>query len=263
MKASVYTSLFNYSPDKFDLFGAFKNWSKYADEIVIATFEDQAKDISAIVGSEMCGFWDIPEFQIVSCSQTSLNHPLFDGKLKNAALQACSNEIVIQQDMDERLGGEVEQWKLLAEMFGKVTPPFSFMIPVIDLFQDYDHYKDINSKWYLHTKTGSFRGAVNFAHREDGTLDISKSDSCELIDEKGNLIPYYGDFRFAQDMDTRYPHIIHLGYLDLTKRAEHNKFRKKCWEAMEGKEVEVATTVDQLQIENKPKPHGFKPQWWV
>jgi hypothetical protein len=44
VKASVYTSLFNYSPDKFDLVGAFKNWSKYADEIVIATFEDQ-KDI--------------------------------------------------------------------------------------------------------------------------------------------------------------------------------------------------------------------------
>ena len=37
---SVYTSLFNYSPDKFDLVAALENWSKYADEIVIGTFKD-------------------------------------------------------------------------------------------------------------------------------------------------------------------------------------------------------------------------------
>ena len=84
MKTSIYTSLFNYDPDKFDLFGAFKNWSQYADEIVIATFEDQIKDLSLIVESEMFGLLNIPEFQIVSCPDTSLDDPLFDGKLKNA-----------------------------------------------------------------------------------------------------------------------------------------------------------------------------------
>lgn len=271
MKTSIYTSLFNYDPEKFDLLEAFKNWSKYADEIVIATFEDQAKDISAIVGSEMCGFWDIPEFQIVSCPDTSLDDPLFDGKLKNAALQACSNELVIQQDMDERLGGDIRQWNYLTSVLLTLKPPYAAMIPVIDLYKDYHHYKAVNAKWYLHIKEGSFRGAVNFAKREDGSLDISKSDSCELIDKNENLIPYFVDSRFAQpftnkevdQMNASMPHVIHLGYLDLTKRAEHNKFRKKCWEAMEGHPVETATTVEQLEKENQCFPHKLGNKWWL
>jgi hypothetical protein len=270
MKTSIYTSLFNYSIDKFDLLGAFKNWSKYADEIVITTFEDQAKDISAVVESEMCGFWDIPEFQIVSCADTSLNDPLFDGKLKNAALQACSNEFVIQQDMDERIGGETEQWNYLISYLSNLKPPYSVMIPVIDLYKDYNHYKSIGGKWYLHFKEGSSRGPVNFAKREDGSLDINKSDSCELIDENGNLIPYLVDSRFSQpfvnkeaeSLDISMPHVIHLGYLDLTKRAEHNKFRKKCWEAMDGKAVEVATTIEALEKENDFFIHGLGSRWW-
>lgn len=271
MKTSIYTSLFNYDPEKFDLLEAFKNWSKYADEIVIATFEDQAKDISAIVGSEMCGFWDIPEFQIVSCPETSLEDPLFDGKLKNAALQACSNELVIQQDMDERLGGDIRQWNYLSSVLLTLKPPYAAMIPVIDLYKDYHHYKAVNAKWYLHIKEGSFRGAVNFAKRENGSLDISKSDSCELIDKNENLIPYFVDSRFAQpftnkevdQMNASMPHVIHLGYLDLTKRAEHNKFRKKCWEAMEGSPVETATTVEQLEKENQCFPHKLGNKWWL
>lgn len=271
MKRSIYTSLFNYSTEKFDLSGAFKNWSNYADEIVIATFPDELFMLQQIVFDNYYGsFYRFSqenagksEIKIVACKDSCLEDPLFDGKLKNTALQACSNEVVIQQDMDERIGGDVQQWNLLTEMLSRVESPFAFMLPVIDLFQDEHHYKDINAKWYLHLKDKSFRGPVNFAYRQDGTLDISKSDSCELIDEKGNLIPYYGDFRFTEHIDPQYPHIIHLGYLDLTKRAEHNKFRKKCWEAMDGKEVEVATTIEKLQEENTAKPHGLSPQWWL
>ena len=157
MKTSIYTSLFNYDPDKFDLFGAFKNWSQYADEIVIATFEDQVKDLSVIVESEMLGLLNIPEFQIVSCTDTSLDDPLFDGKLKNAALQACSNELVIQQDMDERISGDTEQWNTLKYVLINRQAPLAAMVPVIDLYKDYNHYKGVGGKWYLHIKEGSYR----------------------------------------------------------------------------------------------------------
>ena len=270
MKTSIYTSLFNYDSDKFDLFGAFKNWSQYADEIVIATFEDQVKDLLVIVESEMLGLLNIPEFQIVSCTDTSLDDPLFDGKLKNAALQACSNEFVIQQDMDERIGGDIEQWNTLKYVLKNRQAPLAAMVPVIDLYKDYNHYKGVGGKWYLHLKKGSNRGPVNFAKREDGSLDINKSDSCELIDELGNLVPYFVDSRFAEPFTNKeveifnlsMPHIIHLGYLDLTKRAEHNKFRKKCWEAMEGKPVEVATTIEALEKENTYFAHKLKSPWW-
>jgi hypothetical protein len=54
MRTSVYTSLFNYDPEKFDLFGAFKNWSKYSDEIVIATFEDQREGLEELL---LKSFW--------------------------------------------------------------------------------------------------------------------------------------------------------------------------------------------------------------
>jgi hypothetical protein len=274
MKTSIYTSLFNYSIDKFDLLGAFKNWSKYADEIVIATFEDQREGLEGVIAKvflEYNGKDDFyNRFKIVSCPDTSLDDPLFDGKLKNAALQACSNEFVIQQDMDERIGGETEQWNYLISYLSNLKPPYSVMIPVIDLYKDYNHYKSIGGKWYLHFKEGSSRGPVNFAKREDGSLDINKSDSCELIDENGNLIPYLVDSRFSQpfvnkeaeSLDISMPHVIHLGYLDLTKRAEHNKFRKKCWEAMDGKAVEVATTIEALEKENDCFIHGLGSRWW-
>jgi hypothetical protein len=271
MKTSIYTSLFNYSTEKFDLFAAFKNWSKYADEIVIATFEDQAKDISAVVGSEMCGFWDIPEFQIVSCPDTSLNDPLFDGKLKNAALQACSNEIVIQQDMDERIGGETEQWDTLKYVLKNRKAPHAAMIQVIDLYKDFDHYKGVGAKWYLHLKEKSNRGPVSFARRGDGSIDTNKSDSCELIDENGDLIPYFIDPRFAQpftnkeieSFDISMPHIIHLGYVDLNKRIENNKFWQPIWSNRNGEEVETAVSLEQLEKENKCFKHKQKSPWWV
>lgn len=277
MKVSVYTSLFNYSPDKFDLLDAFKNWSKYANEIIIGTFEDQKKEIEEEVSyllvndlfkdKVLYDFWF--GVRVISCSDTSLEDPLFDGKLKNAALQACSNELVIQQDMDERIGGGIEQWEYLCNSLKSYAPPMACMISVIDLYKDLDHYKGINSKWYLHLREGSYRGPVKFAFREDRTLDITKSDSCELIDKNGDLVPYVVDNRFSFDplmngghVNIKYPHIIHLGYLDLEKRAEHNKFRKGCWEAMDGKPVEVATTVEKLEEENEAKPHGLKPEWW-
>jgi len=268
VKASVYTSLFNYSPDKFDLLGAFKNWSKYADEIVIATFEDQAEDISAIVGSEMCGFWNIPEFQIVSCPDTSLNDPLFDGKLKNAALQACSNELVIQQDLDERVFGSVEEWEYLAHELDKYDYPITCGIQVIDLYKDYDHFKGVSFKFYFHKKKGIRRGVVNYAKRGD-YIDISLSDSTEPILEDGTLAPYFVDTRFCESSDGKIkfditkPGIAHLGYLDLDKRIENNKFWKSVWDSRAGKDVEVATTLEKLEEENEAKPHGLPIKWWI
>lgn len=272
MKTSIYTSLFNYDPEKFDLLEAFKNWSKYGDEIVIATFEDQVEDITRAIqySDPRCIGWSYG-VNLVSCPDTSLDDPLFDGKLKNAALQACSNELVIQQDMDERLGGDIEQWNYLASVLKTLKPPYAAMVPVIDLYKDYDHYKAINAKWYLHLKEESYRGVVGFAKRGNGTLDISKSDSCELIDKNDNLIPYFVDPRFAlpftnkeaEQINPSMPHVVHLGYLDLTKRAEHNKFRKKCWEAMDGRPVETATTVEQLEKENQCFKHNLGKEWWV
>lgn len=267
MKASVYTSLFNYSPDKFDLLGAFKNWFKYADEIVIATFQDQKEFIIRSIQYSDPRFvgWSYG-VRVVSCPDTSLDDPLFDGKLKNAALQACSNELVILQDMDERLGGNIDQWEYLGELLKKQEPPFACMIPVIDLYGDFGHYKNVNAKWYLSLKKDLYRGPVNFAKKENGLIDITKSDTTEAVDKDGNLVPYFYDNRFYCEQENRFDvnqcHVIHLGFLNLEKRVENNKFWKPHWESRCGESVEVATTLEKLVEENKAIPHGLAEKWW-
>lgn len=259
MKTSVYTSLFNYSPDKFDIADTFNNWSKYSDEIVIATFPDQKEKLEYIFFSQ------IPNadfnYRIVSCD-TSLEDPLFDGKLKNAALQACSHNTVIQQDFDERISGDIEQWDYLKRRIYDYSFPVACMVPVIDLYKDLNHYKGINQKWYLHQKEGCFRGPVYFAKKQGGGLDVTKSDSCELINSRDELIPSFADRRFIDYLDIKYPLIVHLGYLDLNKRAENNKFWGPIWSARNGSKVEVATDIETLEKENKAIPHNFKPEWW-
>ena len=263
---SVYTSLFNYSPDKFDLVAALQNWSKYADEIVIGTFKDGQPELYRAVADstekvKSCFI------KVVECD-TSLDDPLFDGKVKNAALQACSNDIVIQQDMDERLGGKKELWDGLVNYLSRSdqNTPSAFFIECIDLYKDYNHYKSLGQKWYLHTKQNTFRGPVNFAVRGDGTVDTEKSDTCELIDIDGNLIPSFSLSKKFKDehgvFQTDLPHVIHLGYLDLEKRIENNKFWGPVWSARNGKEVKVSTSLKELEIDNDAKKHYLPVKWW-
>lgn len=270
---SVYTSLFNYSPEKFDLVGALSNWSKYADKIFIATFPEQKEEIFQLIWKEwyngslsLEGGTSKAFVDVVSC-ETSLDDPLFDGKLKNAALQACQTELVIQVDMDERLHGNLSSWEDLGKILKDAPTPFAFMIPVIDLYKDYDHYKGVNRKWYFHLKEGSFRGPVNFAKKDGNLIDINKSDSCELIDKNGDLVPYYIDDRFfcktANIFDIKQCHVIHLGYLNLSQRVENNKFWRGVWSARAGEEVKVAQSIEELDAENIAKKHNLKPCWWI
>lgn len=260
MKASVYTSLFNYSPEKFDLSGAFKNWSKYADEVVIATFEEQRDEIiyHALCNSPREDF----KFKVVSCPDTSLDDPLFDGKLKNSALQACSNELVIQQDLDERISGNIEYWEQISQMLLDYNFPVTCSIPVIDLYRDYSHYKSVGSKFYFHKKTGIRRGVVNYAKKGDH-INVNLSDTCEPLIEGGHLAPYFADHRFRENLNIKFPAIVHLGYLDLKKRVENNKFWRGVWSSRAGENIEVATTLEKLEEENKAIPHGLKEKWWI
>lgn len=266
MNLSVYTSLFNYSPEKFDLKGAIKNWSKYANEIVIATFPDQFDEIGKVIREPACSKEaGVSKYIKLVKGDTSLDDPLFDGKLKNAALQACSNKVLIQQDFDERIGGEKKHWVNLSENLLRSPLPIGCHISVIDLYKDLDHYKSVGTKWYIHSKEGTRRGVVNFAIRPDGTVDTDKSDTCELINHNGDLFTSTADLRFqmGQSFRQEFPHIIHLGYLDLEKRVENNKFWSKVWSARNGKEVEVAQDLETLEKENEAIPHGLKKEWWL
>jgi hypothetical protein len=169
---------------------------------------------------------------------------------------------VIQQDLDERLGGLVSEWEKLGEALLLSNTPISYMVPVIDLYKDYNHHKSVNKKWYFHRKTNTYRGPVNFAKKEGGLIDITKSDSCELIDQNGDLVRYYIADDFCDNFDIREVHCIHLGYLDLEKRIKNNKFWKPHWESRCGEPVEVATTLEKLEEENQIKTHHLPEKWW-
>ena len=75
------------------------------------------------------------------------------------------------------------------------------MLPVLNLYGDKEHCSDLGRKWYFHEKDGCHRGPVNFGLKED-LIDIEKTDTCELVDEGGNLVgvlpifPYYYDINF-------------------------------------------------------------------
>ena len=133
------------------------------------------------------------------------------------------------------------------------------MLPTIDLYEDLDHYINIGHKWYLHTREGSNRGSVNWARKEDGSLDPEKSDTCELIDKKGNLLPCIGKVDFYKEN----PKIIHLGFLDLEQRNKVNQFWGKVWNHRSTGEFDKDHKPEKIKIGDKRKQkHNLsKPLW--
>lgn len=258
----VYSSLFNFSPDKFDLGDAFDNWLKYANSVVVATFPDQLHSlnhqITKIYGDKYVGK------VFLTSGDTDLNDPLFDGKLKDTALKACTEELVIQQDMDERLGGEKERWQSFGFQLLNFGAPCAYMVQTIDLYKDYLHFKSVGRKWYLHTQKYTNRGVVNFAKRQDGTIDTEKSDTCELLDNMGDLVPTYLCDSFYKNgvFDIKEPHVCHLGYVDLNKRVDNNRFWSKVWSDRNGSEVKVAQSVEEIEKENEVYAHELPEKWW-
>lgn len=247
MNLSVYTSAFNLDSGIFDIKDAISNWLDYANQIVVGTFSNQTEEVFGYFHSAQNSLEDPHKrgfhIKVVPCD-TSLDDPFFDGKLKNAALRACSNPIVIQQDLDERLAGYPHAWGYFAKQLSK-SDFSAIMIPVVDLYKDEQHYKSIGQKWYLHKKAGCYRGPVNFAKRPDGTIDTDRSDSCELIDKNGELVES-AQMQFDLNQYPAFPLVLHYGYLDLEKRKKINEFWSPVWSARKGETVFVEKDIDKL-----------------
>ena len=218
---SLYTTAFNLGNFEFSIEDALSNWFYYVDEVVISTLASQVEEIKNRVTHTV--FAD--SVKVVSTDLNTEEDLYWDGKLKNAALERCNHDVVIQVDLDERISGEKAAFNKLVTEINCHDFPCSIMLPTIDLYEDLDHCVNIGHKWYLHRKDGTYRGAVNFAKRGDGTFDPEKSDTCELIDEKGNLIPCIGRVPLAQEGAK----IIHLGYLSLEHK---NNINKNFWGAI-------------------------------
>lgn len=245
---SVYTTAFNVVKGQFDVESALNNFSLLGDEIVIGTLNNSDETMDVLKS-----FSDRFPIKIV---ETGLSTDTFavDGKLKEAALQKCSGDFFIQLDMDER-AGNLDAWNSFISDENRLNSYFqgadSIMLPVVNLYRDIKSYKDIGRKWYVHKK-GLHRGIVNFAKLEDGRFDKTKSDGCELISNKGELVKtlMVAQFKFIEEYDeANIPFVVHLGYLDIARRVKLNKdFWDKTWVSYDGKASGVL--MDEKDAEN-------------
>jgi hypothetical protein len=236
MKISIYSTAFNIIKNEFDYEDAIKNYLYYADEVCLAinTSEDDSLN-------EIKKFIIDNNYNNVQIIETNFSYddPFCYGKIVNAALQACTGDICILQDLDERLGGNKDYLISLCKNFLNTDNAKALFVPVINLYKDLNHYNDIAYKWYIH-KNGLYRGAVNFGLKKDGRPDYNKTSTDELIDEYSNLVPtinivQFLNFKSPMDyIKLGYPFVYHLGYTDFHKRVKRNAFWKPFWEKATG-----------------------------
>ena len=78
--------------------------------------------------------------KIISTDLNTEEDLYWDGKLKNAALERCNNDVVIQVDLDERISGGKEAFIDLVTEINSHDFPCSIMLPTIDLYEDLNHF---------------------------------------------------------------------------------------------------------------------------
>ncbi len=100
MKFSIYSYLFNATIRDFDLEETLFNFTSFADEVVIATLPHQEDDTLDRLFQYKNKFDNKIKIIVVPIDIKKNNR--FDGDLKTAALQSCTNPIRIIADCDER-----------------------------------------------------------------------------------------------------------------------------------------------------------------
>jgi len=259
---SIYTSLYNLDNGFIDWKEALNNFCAFADEVVIATLP---KDEQILIDYTHPG-WTSNHFKLVVCKDISLDDLAFDGKLKNAALKACTHPFCILLDGDERIDvKDRKKWEIWAERLNKMDDIDALFIPVVDLFHSEREYKSLGKKWYMHKNLPNLhRGVVNFARKSNGKIDHTQSDTCELIYNNGNLV---------RSSSTLYPHnyvtidllkyadsiyVWHMGWLDKEKRLKSNSFWQPVWNNRAGEEVKNIIHSKEKLDKIEYFPHGLK-----
>jgi hypothetical protein len=253
---SCYTTLFNLDVFSFNIDEIMSNWLYYFDEIVVATNETEKTKVRNL-------FKEYSSIVKVVSHSIDFSNQRWDGLLKDLALKNCSNEIVFQLDADERLSGDRSHLYQLCEALEKERKPSCLMIENIDLYDDLDHYRSSGAKWYLHTKTGSNRGVVNFAKIDETNFDPEKSDGCELICDDGNLVPCLGL------VSNRSLRVFHLGHINFTNRLKLNQlFWRDIWNKrksislkMDAQAEDVLVSISDMRSVPK-RQHQLKHPLW-
>ncbi len=250
--------MYNLENSFIDWRGAIGNFSCFADELVISTLP---KDFEILRDYIQNFLIERHKVKIMVCKDISLEDPLFDGKLKNAALKCCKEPFCILLDADERIGiADKPKWIEYANLLSKLDYD-AFLLPVVDLFNSYKEYKSIGLKWYLSKNLPNLnRGVVNFAINGD-KIDINKSDTTELIYDDGSLVrstPIVTNPMTLEAIKKLGVKVWHLGWLDKENRLKSNEFWQPVWNARAGKEVNnIIHSKEKLDI-IEYWPHGLR-----
>lgn len=260
MKASLYSHGWNIIKYGFDYKNALDNWAEHADEIVVAINTSEDGSYEAIESYAKKKGYPV---KMVSTTFDFSTDSFAYGKVVNAALQGCTGDIMIQQDMDERIRFSPDfidmAYKYLTSSGLK-----ALMIPTIDLYMEKEKYCRVGSKWYLHLP-GLFRGAVGFGLKADGKPDYNKTSTDELINNKGELVPYAQLWQGKDEdlkgyVDAGMMLVYHLGYLNLTDRVERAVWWKSFWERATGGDPNSHCTSIEELMKRETKLHGL-PLW--
>ena len=253
---SIYSSAFNVIKNGFEYESFINKFCEFAEEVVIAVNKSEDGTLDTLTDLQVKN----NNLKIVS-TNFSYEDPLLDGKIKNEALQNTSNLIKIGLDLDEYIPMyQKESWISISKLLVSNKNAGCIMIPSLNLYKDKDHYSTIGRKWYLH-KGGYQRGAVNFAKKLDGTVDTSKSDTCELIDTYGNLVPSLVLDNSIEALRSGYvPFVVHTGYEDLGKRIKRNlNFWENHWKIESGGEAPQHKVHKNISEFNEPyEKHSLK-----
>ncbi len=255
---SIYCSAFNLENGLFDWQDTLLSFNLFADEVVVAT-TTACKDRTI----EMLKTFAHGHSIKLVITDIPFSDLAFDGKLKNAALQACTEEFCCLFDLDERPINK-KNWIDLAVKL-KFSSHNALLVPVIDLYHDENHFRSLGTKWYIHKNTKDLqRGVANFAKLDNGKILHTRSDTCELILPDGNLASTYyiidpklsNESQLKIIKDFNIPYVFHYGWLDKKKRIKQQEFWRPVWNNRAGFEIDAINTMEEL--DNIPYwPHNL------
>lgn len=193
--------------------------------------------------------------------------PEFDGKIKNAALQAASQPYAILLDLDEVLARKNrDTWVVAAEALRRDERLDGLGIPSIDLCKDWSTMKSLGQKFYMvKTGRGLTRGVPAFARKEDGSIDITKSDTTEVL--KGDQLAQFGyvqnpanpEMMRLNDLQLgNVPYVFHRGYEQRAQRIKQGTFWKPHWENRAKHEVADVVATAEAFDKIPVRPHGLQ-----
>lgn len=241
---SLYVSAFNIECGMFDWKNTLDKFANWGEELVIGTTNDSNDNTVSLLKDYV---YSKDNVKLVE-TDYKLDSALFDGQIKDAALQATTEPGKILLDLDEIL--TMSQKPLWIKYFNilQESPYDGFLIPSINLTGSLQTYSTIGYKFYLH-KSGLRRGVWKYAQNRDGSIDISKSDSTEIITSTGdlakcNMLPNNIEILRTGEI----PYVFHKWAVDLDKRIAQNRFWLPVWEERAKRKVNNII-LDRAEIE--------------